>query len=430
MKSLIVAACSLASLSMATIAAPSTEPTAHQLTLQVRSVHFDRDFETDALDLRQSALGIQLNASSAAWKNIVSVGASAYQIQKLSASGLRRSDLFHVDNHGDYETSSSQLGQAYLNLHFGQSLSARLGRQTLDTLFLDSSGSRAVPSSFQGVSVSAKVAEVALYGVWVDRWSPRHDDSFVPFFTDRVVTGQAGNAAIDYISIIGAEYQHGDFSARLEQVSSHDYLTKQALMLRYHFGPQLSRWTLAGGYLNSRDDGELFVDGAERGEVDAGTDSNHSNVYFATLDWAAEQLSLGMAMTLVRDDVWIEDLYSGDHGTTPLPTRAPSGQDLTGKNANVWQVRASYDWSQVVTGLSTLLLYTHANGAENTYDKALGSADEWYTAMDVTWAVPAVKGLRFRWLCVDYHSDENGRVAEVKEDTLENRLYLDFAYQF
>lgn len=395
---------------------------------KVRGIHFDRDYENDGKDRQQSAMGLELGYSSGYLANLIGFDVTGYHVQELGSSGAASSDILTRTNSGELDDAFSQIGQAYLKLNIADRVSARIGRQAVNTMLLSTSGTRAIPSSYRGISVSGKLADFELYGARVDQWSSRHDDHFEGFRTDITEAG-----AIDYISVFGAKYQRGNFTAELEQLNSKDYLQKRGLRLGYKFPLGESSLKLSGGYFTSDDDGELFALNAEKGEMDYADGvkpENHARAGYLDAEWQRGNLTLGAAFTAIRDDVWLEDNFSGDHGRNPFPTRSVIAPDLTGKNEDVWQLRAAYDWTEIVPGLSTKLAYTRGDGAENTVDKSLGLADEWYTELDVKWKVPNVKGLSLRWIAHDYRSDETGSVAQVKEDELDNRFYMDYVYKF
>ncbi|WP_438628733.1 OprD family outer membrane porin [Microbulbifer sp.] len=395
---------------------------------KVRGIHFDRDYENDSKDREQSAMGLELGYSSGHLGNLIGFDVTGYHVQELASSGAVSNDILTRTNDGELDNAFSKIGQAYLKLNLADRVSAKIGRQVVKTMLLSSSGTRAIPSSYSGVSINGKLADFELYGVRVDQWSSRHDDHFEGFRTDITETG-----AIDYISVFGAKYQRGNFTAGVEQLNSKDYLQKRGLRLGYQLPLGDSSLELSGGYFTSDDDGELFAVGAEKGEMDYADGvepENHARAAYVDAEWKRGNLTLGGAFTAIRDDVWLEDNFTGDHGRNPFPTRSVIAPDLTGKNEDIWQLRTAYNWTDLVPGLTTKLSYTCGEGAENTVDKSLGIADEWYTELDVKWSLPNVKGLSLRWIAHDYHSDETGTVAQVKEDEFDNRFYMDYVYKF
>ena len=139
---------------------------------------------------------------------------------------------------------------------------------------------------------------------------------------------------------------------------------------------------------------------------------------------------MGAAFTKVND-AWIEDNFSGDHGTNPFPTRSLIGADLTNQNEATWQARLGINLKAVAPGLTTKLYYTNGSDAEHSaLGKAGGTADEKYWAIDTRYKVPAVKGLSLRWMFLDYTTDEMGSVDGVKGDRADHRVYVDYTIKF
>jgi outer membrane porin, OprD family len=396
------------------------------LSTKIRGIYFDRNFyENETNNRNMAAVGVELNYLSGLYKNALGIGVSGYQIQELYTSGRKANDFTSLDSNGDIDSVQSQIGQVFVIFQVGDRFEARAGRQKVKTMFIASSGTRSIPSTFNGVELKGKIGRVDIYGLWVNKWSRRHDDKFEDFAT------QAGGK-IDFVSAIGARYQYDNINIEFETLNVKDYLRKYGLRASYRVNLENSSLTFGGGVYTSEDAGDLFVAGAESDmdyELD-GTESNDSQGYNFDVDWRKDELGLGLSFTTIRGDMWIEDNYSGDHGNNPFSTRAVIYPDFTAKNEQVWQVRASYDWSAVIPGLTIKFAYNYGSGAENTADKALGTADEWYRLMDLKWKIPYVDNLSFRWYSQDYVSRKNGAVNVVKADTWENRVYLDYVYRF
>lgn len=417
------------------LSAMALDTTGHSLELKARGVHFDRDFETDSNDRTQSALGLQLNYESPYFADVIGVGISGYSVNKLDNSGKNTSDVLSVDNDGELHDSFDQIAQAFVKLKYQDLATAKLGRQLHKTLLLSSSGSRAVPNTFSGGSFQlTPLKGLSLYGARYDQWSSRADSSFEEFRTDNSADG-----AIDYLDTLGASYVAGPFSLNLEHLRAQDFLKKTGLVAAYDFklGEQ-SSLKLTGGIHTSSDDGKLFVIGAESAELDdedlagaingvTASDNDGQGIYLAA-NWKLGNVELGAAAAKF-DGAWIEDNFAGDHGTNPFPTGGVLA-DFTNNDEKVWMLSAAYDWKAHVPGLKTLVSYKNGSDAKNSANAALGEADENEWAFDLTYQVPVVKGLAFRYTYLDYHSDKTGRLDGVKEDDTDHRVYLDYSYRF
>ncbi|QID17922.1 OprD family porin [Nitrogeniibacter mangrovi] len=415
--------------------ATAADTEGHSLELKTRGIYFDRDYENDAKDRSQSALGLQLNYESPYFRDFIGIGLSGYSVTKLGASGHLTSDILSVDKDGDVHDSFGKIGQAFVKLKFKDVVSAKLGRQVHKSLLLSSSGSRAIPNTFSGGTIDIKPMKgLKVYGAMYNEWSPRSDAHFHEFKTDRSDEGD-----IDYIGLIGVSYDAGPFSVDLEYLKSDNFLRKTGLVASYTFDlANKSKLKLTGGVHTSHDDGKLFVTGAESGELDdedvpgskAGTtasDNDGLGVYVAA-DWSFGNVLLGGAVAKF-DGAWIEDNFAGDHGTNVFPTGGVLA-DFTNRDERVWMLKAGYNWKDYIKGLKTTISYKKGTGARNSHVPALGKADESELALDVRYAIPLLKGLGVRYTYLDYKSDKTGRLDGVKDDERDHRLYIDYTYRF
>ncbi|MDZ7843176.1 MAG: OprD family outer membrane porin [Gammaproteobacteria bacterium] len=407
----------------------------HKLQTKVRLVHFDRDFGNDANDRKQTALAFEGNYVSPRFAELVRFGLSAYVVEGISDDGAVTADVLTVDD-GELD-GYALLGQAYADIALGSGGSAKLGRMLHKSMFLASSGSRAVPNTFQGVSMNFKPTDaVSIYGAVFDRWSSRTSDEFDDFATD---TSEEG--AIDWVGVAGLRYDSGNYALELEYLRSQDYLSK--LGLRGSYRPDLDEryggLKLTAGVFTSDSDGDLFVTGAEGGDLDdedaagavpGASDSEVNGLGgYLDLEWTRNKFTAGVTLTLI-DEIWLEDNFTGDHGTSPFPTTSRAGPDLTNTGEIVLGARIGYDWSDVIDGLSTTFRFADGRDAENSVSPALGTADEQWWEIDVRYKVSAFPGLAFRGIYHDYKSDESGSVDGVKDDDRDIRLYLDYTYKF
>ena len=420
---------------LAPAAAQAAKDDANTLELKSRLIHFDRDFETASNDRSQTALGLQLNFESAYFGDIIGFGLSGYSVTELGSSGRVTSDVLRADGDGDFHDSFGKIGQAFIKVKYQDLLQAKIGRQTHKSMLVGSSGSRAIPNTFSGISASVTPMKgLGIYAAIYDEWSPRAEAHFKGFRTDRTSEG-----AIDYIGVLGAKYKTGPFALEIEYLNSKDYLSKVGVVGSYTMAlANKSKLALTAGVHTSRDDGSLFVTGAEGGDLDdedvAGSavgvtaSDNDANAMYLEAEWNHGPLMIGGAVAHF-DGLWIEDNFTDDHGTNPFPTGGVLA-DITNNDETVVMLRAGYDWSAYVTGLKTTVSIKRGTGARNSHVPALGEADEQEVALDLRYKVAAVKGLSFRYLLLDYSSDKTGRVDGVKEDETDHRIYLDYNYRF
>lgn len=407
----------------------------HEMDVKFRTLYFDRNYDDSSKDRTQSALGTEFNYKSPQLANKFRVGISAYGVQKIGSSGLVKTDV--LPKVGDELEGYGSIGQFYLEIKPTKNVSLKLGRQKQKSIMLSSSGSRAVPSTYQGVTGKAKVSKnLSLYGAIYDEWSPRTSVGFEGFGTNTSSKG-----AIDYISVLGAKYKLGAYTLEGEYLNSKDYISKTALRGSYTLKlAEDSKLKFTGGFFTSSDDGDLFVTGSESGELDdedvvgstAGVtkSSNDGKGILAEVAWKKNKTTLTAAVAKF-DDVWLEDNFNGDHGRNPFPTRATLGPDLTNANETAAVLKFNYDWKGKVNGLKSYIAVGKGWDAENSaLGSAGGTADEDWVEAKLTYKVPALKGLKLTGKFYDYNSDETGSIDGVKGGQEHLRFYADYKYKF
>jgi len=413
--------------------AADSDTGSYQLKTKTRLVYFDREYENAANDRTQSALAISADWTTPQYDGWFGVGISPYFVEDISSNGRITTDVLTVKD-GEAQ-GYALIGQAFLNLTPTKDLSTKIGRQTHKSMLLSSSGSRAVPNSFQGISAQfLPVKGLSLYGAVYDKWSPRASNDFIGFKTD-----QSNEGDINYVSLIGLKYKKDAFTVEAEYLNSKDYISKLGLRGSYVAKLEDSSLKFSAGVFGSSDQGDLFVTGAESGDLDdedvsgsvAGEtkSSNDGLAAFLEAMWNKGNTQLTAAVSKT-DDIWIEDNFAGDHGTNPFPTRSRVGPDMTNANETVVKLELKYDWKDYVPGLVTSIAAAKGWDAENSADAELGSADEDWRELVVSYKIPLIKGLKFTGIVHDYNSDEVGEVDGVKDDQTDVRLYLDYTYAF
>ncbi|MBR9869345.1 MAG: OprD family porin [Oceanospirillales bacterium] len=429
---LLTVAVASAMLSGQTVAADSND-SSYKLNTKTRLVYFDREYENTANDRTQSALAITADWSTPQYGGWFGVGISPYFVQEIDSDGKITEDVLTVKD-GEAQ-GYALIGQAFVNLTPFEGFSAKIGRQTHKSMFLSSSGSRAVPNSFQGISAKfIPVKGLNLYGAVYNKWSPRANNDFIGFKTD-----QSSEGDLNYVSLMGLQYKKDAFAVDAEYLNAKDYIGKLGLRGSYVTKFEDSSLKFTAGVFSSFDNGDLFVTSSEKGELDdedvAGSvdgvskSSNDGLGAFLEAKWSKGNTQLTAAVSKT-DDIWIEDNFAGDHGTNPFPTRSSVGPDLTNANETVLKLEVKYDWKDYAPGLVTSIAAAKGWDAENSANPSLGSADEEWRELVVSYKVPAIKGLKFTGVIHDYNSDKVGRVDGVKDDETDVRLYLDYTYAF
>ena len=432
---LLISVCTLAISLTNAVFADDIQNNGHELDLKFRTLFFDRDYEKSENDRTQSAFGAEFNYRSPKIDDWVRVGISAYTVEELDSSGLVKTDVLSKKD-GSLE-GYGLFGQAYVEITPNKNSSIKLGRQKTKSILLSSSGSRAVPSTYQGASGEIQFAEnLLLYGSIYDEWSLRTSDDFQGFATD---TSDEGT--IEYVSVLGAKYETGPYILEGEYLNSKDYISKYALRGSYALAlAEDSELIFTGGYFTSSDDGDLFVTGSEGGDLDdedtAGSEpgvtksSNDGQGVLVQVAWEKNKTTLTAAVSKF-DDLWLEDNFTGDHGRNPFPTRATHGPDLSNANETAAVLKLEHDWEGTVNGLKSYIGVGKGWDAENSeLGEAGGSADEDWVEAKLAYKVPALKGLKVTGKYYHYTADETGSVDGVKGDQDHFRLYIDYGYKF
>jgi hypothetical protein len=321
-----------------------------------------------------------------------------------------------------------------------------LGCQLQNGLLLKSSGTRAVPDTFSGISGSLRPStSTKIYGAVYDQWRARSSADFEKFKTESTAAGVPN--AIESISILGGSYTQGPIAITAEFLNAKDYLNKYGVVGAYTIPLEKDALKLSAGLFNSKDAGRLFVCGAEK-ELDCtgtGAVPNNATGIYLDADWKLANWTLGAAVSKF-DGLWIEDNFAAnaaksgslnqDHGTNPFPTSSALGPDFANNGESVWSARLAYNWKSYVSGLSTALKYVNGTGAKSSNRTNTAVGNETYKELTVKYEVPAVKNLSVSYIYGSYSSgvDNYTATANVKgmtRSSWENdRLYIDYSYKF
>lgn len=410
-----------------------------KLSIKLRTIYFDREFENSAADDTTFAQGLEVNYETGVIAKAFTLGVSGYSVQNIDSSGSAGNNILPIDTgntDGQVDDNIALIGQLFIDVKLGDSGNIKLGRQKHKSLLLSSSGSRAVPNTFLGASSRYQFSGVTLSSFYFTQWSRRYDDGFEDFTISTDVDGDGENDQIDSVWGLGASYKKGGFSGESAYLVSQDYLKKLGLKGAYTWQLKDSRLTFTSGYFSSEGDGDLFVSQAEsdldrNGEAAGEPITVDGSAAFVDLEWKVNALTFGVAYTEV-DEFWIEDNFNADHGTNPFPTRAAIGPDLTNTNENIWALRLGFDLNHYVRGLRTTVSRARGSDAQNSVLRSAGgtASEEWWS-LDTKWSIPSVKGLSFRWFYLDYDGDESAQsVRGIRPDTDNHRVYLDYTFSY
>lgn len=422
----------------------------HEVVLAAKTVYWNdrsvaNQLSTVTNNYQQAAQGLEANYKSPYFAGWIGLDASLYGVVKLSDSGVPTTSLLEVGNNGKLVDSNLALAQAAIKMKFGDMAQVKVGRQLQNSLLLKSSGTRAVPDTYSGVSGTLTPTQgLKVYGSVYDQWRARSSADFERFRTES--TGTVPNA-IDYIGIVGASYAAGPLAITAEYLSAKDYLAKYGVVASYVIPMNKDALRLSGGVFNSRDAGSLFVCGAEKEMDCTGTAriSHNATGVYIDVDWKVSDWTLGAAVSKF-DGLWIEDNFAAnavqagklnqDHGTNPFPTSSALGPDFTNNGETAWSVRAGYKWTSILPGLSTSFKYVKGTGAKSSNLSNAAVGEESYRELTVRYDFESVKNLGITYIYGNYSSnvDKYSASTNIKGMTRSSweldRLYLDYSYKF
>jgi hypothetical protein len=305
-----------------------------KMSLKGRAYYFNRDFEKSALQ-EALALGIWAVYESPEWRGL-SVGLGGYTSQP-----------FLIDNpaHGgtgllaDGQTGFSVLGQAWLRGRVGSN-ALKLGRQVLETPFINSYDVRMIPVTVEGAAFSnhslKKLEITAAHLIGIKPWT---DTTF------QAMSQAAGFAGTEEpVSLAGAMWQ----PAKGYTVQFWNYFCHQFMNTIYFQAdatwPLGSEWSIMASAqaMDQRDVGRA-LDGAF-----------NANQWGLQLNLGWRGLAFTAAYTGAGPDHDIVNPWGSYPGWTSI---MEEDNDRAGEDT--WLAGLSYDFSHVgIKGLSVNTLHT------------------------------------------------------------------------
>lgn len=221
----------------------------------------------------------------------------------------------------------------------------------------------------------------------------------------------------------------------MEYLYAHEYLHKwlfESIYTLRHVDQKASKFSF--GLFGAHDGGDLFLVDAERGELDydpaaiTGEEYSYNSLaVYAGYAYQHNNSETGIYFTRFGEP-WLEDDFSGDHGTNPF-TANTIGPDLTNKNESVIVLEYKKNWRvHGLAGLDTRIAYAYGYGIENSAHQSLGTAEESWFDFDAKYRFAKIAGLMTRLRYRVYRSDEDGEVAGVKQDQSDLRLSVNYRF--
>ena len=397
--------------------------------------------------------GLHLNVRSGYLNDLFAVGGSFYGAAKLHYDKDRFKDsyqLLKTDKNGKQE-GFSKLGQAWFELKCeqeGNPFSGRLkvGRQLLYTGLISSSGSRTVPSTWEGVNLNTRLYETQFKFAWVNKISLRNEDKFnrIENFNGR---------KIDYI--LAAELAHtfdlpNQQSLELKYRNAFSKSFLQAHNAEINWKTPLSETMnlrLGGIVFHTRKGGNLwtgevwgkksFDDKATAGNLNATLTVGSWSFDTAVSTFKAESKTLkfrvGNGALYAAPAVYYYDLGKNTHGIWGIPT-SPFAEDMLYDGETVWMAGVSYDFSSLgAKGLHLGYGYYYGSGmdvivSDKKNSKKVGVCENEHDIwIQYIFPQKALKGLEFKLKYGIYRNDRELMKAINKEEN-DLRVWLDYNF--
>lgn len=298
--------------------------------------------------------GLALDAKSGYAWDVIGFDASFYGATKfdMNAKNEDNGSLLTKKNEG-----FGKLGQAYVKVKLGNDdLGALLkaGRQRISTGLVSGSGSRAVPSSWQGYVLTGNAADVTFGLAYADKVSQRNQAGF-----EDINNGKGKK--IDYVAGGELGYSKDGLALTYRNGISKDYLEAHNVRVAYTLPlSEGSDLTVGSSYYTIKKDGNLwtaskFDKKAKTLSLDAKLTLDELTLTAAvTRASAAKAGSLGQYYGDFGDNNAYGDWSVGTAGTV-------NDFDYDGETA--WSAGASYDFSGLgVQGLSAGYTFRYGSG--------------------------------------------------------------------
>ncbi len=346
-----------------------------KLQINLRNFFMDRDYNKGA-DQTAWAIGGEFAYATKPWHGL-SVGGSLYTSQPFFYAPTGHAGINLLD---DSQNGYSVLGQAYLKAAHG-GFSATIGRQLIDTPFLNPYDVRMTPVTFEALTMGYSQGGLSLTASQVVGIKTWNDTTFQP------MSQAAGIAGTDEaVTMAGALYKWGNYQLQLWDYWCHQFMNVV-------FFQADASWKLIGDW--SLAASAQAMDQRDIGDSIGGTFHAFQAGVQGALTW--RQTTLTLAYTDTSDGHDMVNPWGGWPGYTSI---MELDNDLAGQRT--WLVTLSADLAQYgLKGWQASVTHTRATvPAGNTFV----TPDQLETDADISYYFQgALKPLwvRFRAAYVD-----------------------------
>lgn len=428
-------------------ASAQAEPTGYSfiddtsLTGKLRTVYYDiENTEKSDQDNVKGAwtAGLHVNLQTGYLGDILALGGSFYGAAKLD-SQTDSSQLLKDGNEG-----FTKAGQLYADLKYGDKKKTplsghfKVGRQILYTGLISSSGSRTVPSSWQGYNLSTNIYGADVKLAYVDKMSLRNEDQFNSLKSfdgkpiDFVIGGEVGYTfPITDSQNLQLKYRNA-FAKDFVQGHNGDISWQAKLRNDLNL-------TVGGKYFHSSKDGDLWTGNAWG--APAFDDSASAYNLNASIDYHGWLLEGAVSHTDAKythtsctanctPGKYYYDYGQNTHGIWDFPTNA-FAEEFLYDGETVWMAGIGADLSSLgARGLKLGYRFHYGSGIK-IIDAAGKNkeASEHEHDVYINYAVPegVLKGVVFKLKYGMYRNDNELRDVISKEEN-DLRVWLDYNF--
>ncbi|MDD2383976.1 MAG: OprD family outer membrane porin [Sulfurospirillaceae bacterium] len=315
---------------------------------------------------------------------------------------------------GDMYGSGAVLSEAYLAYTIGKT-TAKVGRQFISTPLVNGSGSRIIKESFEGaVLINTDLPKTTLIAAYVSKFQGRTSNAVDNYANDPLKTGPKANALdsdIPEFTKTAVIYGVGvplSFDGAYTAAVINTSITNLTLVAQYALvndvadsGADADVFFADAGYVlplsNMKLGFGLNYRASKTGNaLDAlNLEGDMFSAKIDLIDLAGFGGTLAYSGTSNDDDVILGMGNGCSTYTAPLISGAAK---TSGKNTDAYKIEATYDFSKAgVSGLKVLAQYVDIDKVAN---------DETYVAGEISYAIPALKGLSLSAQYEDVDTDE------------------------
>ncbi len=376
--------------------------------------------------------GIMLDAKSGYAWDVIGFDASFYGVTKFDMKDKNghSNQLLNDDNEG-----FGKVGQAYVKMKLGNDeLGGKFqaGRQSVYNGLISSSGSRTVPSTWQGYNLMGNAYGVSYGFAYVDQMSLRNEAGFHKL-------ENFDGKRIDYVMGGQLGYKVGGFDLLYRNAFSKDFLQAHNFNAAYTFAlAEDTNLTVGGRYFETKKDGDLWTGYAnwggagQRNATDVTFDDKAQN-YSLNAKLAMNEWTFSAAVSKTKAESknglgkYYYDFGKNTHGIWGLETSA-FGEDFMYDGETAWMAGAQYDFSALgAKGLNVGYFFHYGHGIEASNGSKV-SENEHDLLVTYAFQQEQLKGLSFKMKYGLYNNDKALRntIGYGKRNDL--RVWLDYKF--